>query len=191
MEGDSYKPNEYTTRRTGTGRHYRHASIFVETYDSTYTTLDEPKHAVWWKGDLIKFKSSFFQSRKYDQAWQSWVLLPDQYFNFLKRNCRKNGVVPMYAHHQYAIILNRYRWTKQKYDKVFRDYGSIIMMLSGRRAGHIRRYFMTSPWEWVAKFPYDDNKFIHPDLPKIMPLIEDSLDDDLQVFLKNITEKFT
>lgn len=191
MEGDSYKAIKYNTRRTGTGRFYARGNARIETYNVTYETLKASNYVVWFKGDIIKFDSSFRYIRKYDQSWQSWFLPPDEYFEFLKQNCPLNGVVPMYAHYEYAIILNRYKWTKYKSDKIYRDYGSIIMMLSGRRAGHIRRYYVVTPWEWISKFPYNGNKFIHQDLPKVMPLIEDSLDDDLQVFLKNITEKFT
>jgi len=198
MEEDSYKPQEYTIRRTGSGRHYSHTTKYIETYKSTFETLDDRKTSAWKRGDLIKFNSCFRWSWKYDEQWQAWFMNEDEYFDFLRRNCKLTGILPMYAHHEYAIVLNRYKWTKYKSFKTYRDYGVIIMMLSGRRAGHIRRYYMTTPWEFVAGFPYKN--FTHPDIPKIivhpdlqniMPIIQDSLDNDLQVFLKNITEKFT
>jgi len=191
MEGDSYKSQDYTIRRRGTGRHYYHTTNWIETYDARFQTID-PNNTnnccVWRQADLIKFHACFYQSWKYEDKWQKWFMGPDEYWRFLNNTCRKNGTVPVYAHHQYAIIINRYKWTKYKSSTIYRDYGSIIMMLTGKRQGHIRRYYVNAPWDLIGSFPYTNGP--HPDLPNVMPLLQDSLDDDVQVFLKNLTEKY-
>ena len=190
MEGDSYKPNTYTIMQEGTGRHYRHRTNYIERYKATYETLSNDNKCNWGKGDIVQFGSAFHGSYRYDERWPGWFITdPEEYFQFLKNNCARSQTIPLYAHNEYAIILNRYRWVKEKY-KTFRDYGTIIMMLTGRRAGHIRRYFVTSPWCFIVSHPYD--KFSHPTFKNItMPLIEDVFDNDLEMFLKNIMEKFT
>jgi hypothetical protein len=126
----------------------------------------------------------------WDERWPRWFIKSDEeYCNYLKKHCPRTNIVPLYAHEQYAIIINRYRWIKEKY-KTFYDYGSIIMMLSGKRIGHIRRYYVTTPWSFVAGHPY--KKFAHPSFRKVViPLVKDVFNDDLHTFLKNITEKFT
>ena len=193
MEGDSYKPQEYTITRVGTGRHYTRRTFsrgLTETYESKFETLDPESQRCYWKaGDIVQFGSAFRALWKVEEAWPKWFIEdPDEYWQYLKNNLPRNNVIPMYAHFEYAIILARYKWTKYKYT-TFRDYGSIIMMLTGKRAGHIRRYYTTCPWSFIVAFPYD--KFGHKSFKKkVMPLIEDVLDPDLQTFLKNITEKY-
>ena len=44
---------------------------------------------------------------------------------------------PKYAKGHMAVILERYRITKQKPIGVFRDYGAVLMMLGGKKKGRI------------------------------------------------------
>ena len=48
---------------------------------------------------------------------------------------------PSYAKNQYGLILRRYKWTKYKFFGTFVDYGAQVKMLTGKREGHIRRFY--------------------------------------------------
>lgn len=60
-------------------------------------------------------------------------------------------VVPIYARNEYAIIINKYRWVKHKRERTYCDYGNEIMMLTGDKIGHNRRYYTSTPWKKVKK----------------------------------------
>lgn len=47
---------------------------------------------------------------------------------------------PKYARGEFAVILERYRYTKHKY-LIYHDYGCVVMFVSGERKGHIRRFY--------------------------------------------------
>ena len=50
------------------------------------------------------------------------------------------GKLPLYAIGQFGVILERYRIFKQKSIGSFNDYGAVVMMLSGKRKGHIAKF---------------------------------------------------
>ena len=195
MEGDLYNPKEYTVIRRGTnGLSHRHRRMHEnitscrETYEATFKIINANSKCYWKRGDIIQFDSAFHGSWKYDQQWQSWFLEKEKYFEFLKEACPRRTQVPFYAAHEYAIILNRYKWTKKKDYKTFNDYGSIIIMLTGKRVGHIRKYYINSPWRWVGSYPYDNPGVNYL---KVALLVKDSWSSDLDEFIKNITEKLS
>jgi hypothetical protein len=77
----------------------------------------------------------------------------------MRKNRLYDKRIPGYARNQYAIVLARYRWTKYKGYQNYRDYGSFIMMLSGDKIGHIRKYYATTPWGEIGRFPYTKMKY--------------------------------
>ena len=113
-----------------------------------YTTVSDNKQLYYRKGQVVKFGCGF---RTYwASGWENWFLTEKEK---LKRR-PPDRKIPVYARDQYAIILNRYKWIKHK-EMVYIDYGTIIMMLTGDRAGHIRRYYAQSPpFQKVSSYPY-------------------------------------
>lgn len=125
----------------------------------TLQHIPDSTRQYWRKGDLIKFENGLMWWNQ-SEGWQEWFLSEQDYNKFLKseegRKIR-NIVVPIYAAKQYAIIIGKYRVIKQKYyHKCFHfyDYGSIVLMLTGSRKGHVRRYFGRSPFYRISEFPH-------------------------------------
>ena len=187
MEGDSYK---VTKSGVSNGLQYRRMNIapFYETYEATFEIIHDQGRCYWKTGDIVQFDSGYHRSWKYEQRWQSWFMEKDKYLQFLKENCARRTQVPMYAAHQFGIILNRYKWVKHKMLKKYSDYGSIVVMLTGKRAGHIRKYYTTSPWTWVGSYPYDH---IGVRYLEIEPVVKELWSDNLNQFLKNVVEKLS
>lgn len=106
----------------------------------------------WKTGDVVKFDDGFIQTG----TWKDWFYTTDQkelYF-------RKHPKVPKYARDQYAIIMSRYKVTKDKmFDQIetYCDYGTILMFLTGAKPGHLKRVYMTNPFKKIASFPYDSD----------------------------------
>lgn len=101
------------------------------------------------KGDIVKFDDGFI--RPIIPNWKDW---------FIPRITRKkkemywlrDPKIPRYADNQLALIIGRYRKVKYKWT-TFLDYGSVVMMLTGPKAGHIRRYFIKSPFKTKVVYP--------------------------------------
>ncbi len=107
----------------------------------------EDERTGWKRGDIIKFGSGYFASYDY----KDWFLDSEDKAQRLKRDKR----VPIYAFNQYAILMTRYRVVKRKHGDIFRDYGSHIMMITGPKIGHMRRFYVGNPFEHVGSFPYN------------------------------------
>jgi hypothetical protein len=107
------------------------------------------------KGDIIKFDNgrSFLFSKQ--TGYYDWFLTEKDYKKFLKSlpPHKRNKKIPVYAANQYAIVIGKYRITKIKW-KLFHDYGTVIMMLTGDKIGHIRKYFCCCPFLHEYPFPY-------------------------------------
>ena len=100
----------------------------------------------------------------------------------------RNINIPKYARNAYAIILARYKWTKYKKYMTFRDYGCIIMMLTGPRIGHVRKYYAKIPYSTVCKYPYETNITNDPEVDKIIKILKSSnIKED---FLKKVYLSF-
>jgi len=124
------------------GMGYRH-SIFQRTFEAV---LDSKKLSSR-KGDIIKFNSGYHKNNFYD--WREWFVNQEDKKKFYRRNKK----IPFYAMNEYGIVINRYRVVKYKY-RTFADYGVIIMMLTGSKPGHIRKYYTTYPYKIISKFPH-------------------------------------
>lgn len=157
--------------------HFSYPAIFetLENYDKTY----------WKLGDLIKFNSGY-QEWLVKDKWQYWFTQNKDRQKFLKDNCRREEKIPHYAANQYAIILARYKWTRYKHQGTYKDYGSIIMMLTGEKIGHIRRYYMLKPYKKIGTYPYTKLKYR---LIRKKLFCDIEIGNDIKNFLKNLTEK--
>lgn len=96
------------------------------------------------QGDIVRFANAYFP----DKSWHEWFLSEEdkkQYF-------RKMQHIPAYASAEYAVVLARYKWTKYKWHGIYRDYGSIVMMLTGDSIGHVRKYYLKHPYYVYAPF---------------------------------------
>ena len=100
------------------------------------------------KGDIYKFGSGYDEVKFND--WKEWFLRSRKdkmkYWSKIKK-------IPKYARNQYAILMCRYRVTRYKY-RMFRDYGSHMMFISGSNPGHLRRYYQGCPAVPCGHFPY-------------------------------------
>ncbi len=118
-------------------------------YAAHFTTIPDNKQLWWRKGDVIQFNSGFYGF--YSNDWKQWFLKTKDKIKFLPVNKR----IPKYARNEYAMVLNRYKWIKQK-GRIYTDYGVILMMLTGSKAGRVRRYYASSyPWNLVKQYPYE------------------------------------
>jgi len=152
MEAGSYdclpwKIPGYTVRKkyNRNPRSTYRRDIPLRRYTARFEYVIPGKGTSFNQGDIIQFYSSYY--RKF--SWQEWFVPEDD----KKGVYKKNKDVPGYAGKQFAIILARYKWRKFKYDKIYSDYGTIVMMLTGKKVGHVRKYYLKTPWNVVAQFP--------------------------------------
>ncbi len=118
-------------------------------YTARFTTISDSPRLYWRKGDVIQFNSGFYGF--YSDDWKQWFLKTKDKIKFLPVNKQ----IPKYARNEYAIVLNRYKWIKQK-GRIWIDYGVILMMLTGSKAGRVRRYYASAyPWTRVKNYPYE------------------------------------
>ena len=129
---------------------YRSAPVIKRRlYTAHFTTIPDNKQLVWRKGDVVRFGTGFHGF--YYDDWKQWFLKSKDKTKFLPVNKR----IPKYARSEYAMIVNRYKWIKYK-SPIYIDYGANIMMLTGSKAGRIRRYYASSyPWMIVKRYPYE------------------------------------
>ena len=107
--------------------------------------LNDSERLYYRKGDIIRF--DFHLRPPGGRNWSDWFALPkDQ-----KRFWIKRPNIPVYASKQLALVIGRYKKTKYKY-AIFRDYGVVVMILSGRDKGRIKRYWSTRPFRIVNRF---------------------------------------
>jgi len=134
----------FYTSTWGRGRHRK------LTYPRTVEYLDDDTKQYWRKGDIIKFDNG--RKIPWKQTWESWFLFKDDWLATLPWN----GITPKYAEEQYAVIAGRYRIVKNKRGCIYKDYGVVIMMITGPKKGHMRKYYLRRPFEHVCKFPYNN-----------------------------------
>ena len=120
-------------------------------YNIFYKIIKEPisdENTKLKRGDIVKFNSMYYETPFDD--WKDWFLKSkkekEQYWT-------KRTDIPIYAHNQYAILLCRYRITKFKKVKIFKDYTSHFMFITGPKIGKIKVY-NTAPHTLIASFPY-------------------------------------
>ena len=110
----------------------------------------------WKYGDIIKFYAAYCIDI---DTWKQWFLSNYDIKKEMQKphNRRRiNKNIPYYAHRQYGIIISRYRKTKKTHYSIFRDYGSVIMMISGSNIGTIKHIYCCAPFNLISSFPYDN-----------------------------------
>lgn len=100
---------------------------------------------VWRKGDIVKFDNCL--TEPYGNHWSQWFAVRDD----KKKFWIKKPSIPRYASNKLAMIIGRCRKIKYKYC-TFRDYGIILMMLTGPKAGHCRKYWSSKPFRKVSEY---------------------------------------
>jgi len=100
------------------------------------------------RGDIYKFGSGYNETKFTD--WKEWFLKTRK---DKMKYWSKIPNIPKYARNQYAILMCRYKITREKY-KIFTDYGSHVMFISGSKPGHLRRYYSRCPATLCGQFPY-------------------------------------
>ncbi len=113
-----------------------------------YETVPDSKRLGARKGDIIKFGSGFYERPFGD--WKDWFLT-SRADRKIFWNRRKS--IPLYSIHQFAVVANHYRWIKYK-SKTFMDYGAIIMMVTGKKPCHFRKYYIDKPYRKISAFPH-------------------------------------
>jgi hypothetical protein len=171
-----WNPYRYETIKTS-----RHSRRGNSDYRVIYNNLTD-YNKTWWKlGDLIKFDNGYNIYPVIDN-WQLWCYKNSDRERYIKENCKRVQHIPLYASGQMAIILGRYRVKKFKWHGIYRDYGTVIMMLSGSSIGHIRRYYIKTPWSRLDSYPYNNNN--HSELFQGV-----TVGNNIKVFLENLVEK--
>ncbi len=117
-------------------------------YKTRYETVKDSERLHTRKGDIIRFGSGYHEQKFGD--WRDWF--PNSKDD-KKKFWRRNPYIAKYADHQYAVIVNRYRWIKYKH-QTFIDYGKIIMFLTGSKPCKIRRYYVDKPYKEISAFPH-------------------------------------
>ncbi len=127
-------------------------------FPAQFKLVSDRKGNSWLRGDLVLFNSGF-HNWNFDRRWpwKKWFMTREGYLDALKNDptTRVDNKIPKYARSEYGILLSRYKWIKDKGYKVFQDYGSIIIMLTGSKSGKIRRYYLKTPYSLVSRYPYD------------------------------------
>ena len=141
---------------------YRYRDLHGEHYlcrrEKRY--LDDTVAMKFRKGDIIKFGCGVI--KKVPSGWESWFLTNKD----KKRFHFHDKITPVYARNQCGIVAGRFQIIKYKKYATFRDYGCIVMMLTGKKAGHIRTYFLKKPFRQKVLFP---NKINYKYLIKALP----------------------
>jgi len=184
-----FKPWEYMTydiRRAGY-RSHRSISTTYD-YDTTFETLKNYARTSWKPGDVVQFGDGLYYTAR--KRWETWFLTGKDREDFLRRNRLKDKRIPVYARHQYAIVLARYRWIKYKPYRTFYDYGSFVMMLTGEKVGHIRKYYNFSPYTRIGNYPYHNLRPYHNiNCEKLFHGVERG--DDIYIFLEKLMRKLS
>lgn len=140
-------------------------------------SISDNKKLLYRKGDIIKFQNG--QRGWENKTFLEWFLTEKDYVKFLKKlpKNQRETRIPIYAVNQYGIITERYRISKVKYRKTFRDYGSMIMMLTGTSIGYIRKYYIFNPWIKTYSFPHTS---VDPKLKNYKKVLQTFTEDSEQ-----------
>lgn len=178
-----FKPWEYMTYKRRYDSVTSHGGMRnFQSYVAIFETLKNYDRSQWKLGDIVKFGSGY--NAWANDRWEAWFLNEKDRDEFMKKHKYYNRTIPAYARNQYAIVLARYKWTKHKY-AIFRDYGTFIMMLTGSKVGHIRKYYIVCPFNRTFQYPYT----LKYEKPALKMLNGVKREDDIKVFLENLVRK--
>lgn len=129
------------------GSTMRNGRWYDSNHATRYETVPDSKRLASRKGDIIKFGSGYYKTKLGD--WRDWFPKKEDMHKFWRRK----RSIPNYAMNEYAIIANRYRWIKYKWEN-FKDYGAIVMMATGPKPCRTRKYYTTRPYHIVSAWPH-------------------------------------
>jgi hypothetical protein len=178
-----WEKDRYEVIREPEKQHPRgNPNLSVAPYRSVYDTDIDYEKTYWKLGDVVRFGSAY-HDYLLKKSWKYWYYKKEDMDAHIKENCLRHEKTPLYAAHEYAIILSRYKWIKYKWHGIYRDYGSVIMMLTGSRPGYIRRFYACSPWNKIDTYPYryDSTKVLFYETP---------IGADVKNFLERLMRKF-
>ena len=179
-----FKPWEYMTyKKKYLSTRSHNGMRSNNTYVAVFETLKNYNRSHWKPGDIVKFGNGC--SAWANDRWESWFLNEKDRDEFMKTNKYYDRTIPAYARNEYAIVLGRYKWTKYKY-YAFRDYGTFIMMLTGSKVGHIRKYYIVCPYNEIGRYPYTKMKY-NKKSENLFQGVE--IGDDSYIFLENLMRK--
>ena len=183
-----FKPWEYMTYSTEKAViRTRYGRSSYHSYEAQFETLKSYDRSYWKPGDVVKFGHGISGYRKSD-TWRNWFLTDDDFDVYLKKNKLYHRAIPASARNQYAIVLARYKWTKFKGYMNFTDYGTFIMMLTGSKVGHIRKYYVTTPWTHIGRYPYAKMRYNKKPENLFQGV---NMGDDSIIFLENLVRKLS
>ena len=152
-----FKPWEYMTyRKVKTVKTRVRGVSGLHAYNAIFETLKNYDSSHWKPGDVIRFGDGLNFSAR--DRWETWFLHGEDKKRFAKENKIYDRRIPAYARSQYAMVLGRYKWTKCKHT-TYVDYGSFIMMLTGEKVGHVRKYYVFTPWTEIGSYPYTQMRY--------------------------------
>ena len=169
--------------------------------DAQYMLVRDSSRCYWKRADLIKFRLGYYLG-PHREDWRSWFLSEKAYLAYLHTHqFSRNGEIPFYARSEYALIISRYKWKKDKYpaySKIFNDYGTIVLMLTGSKAGHMRRYYNKIVFDLIARYPYDHIIPAHWNrgvkIPtEVLPRINEAMNNtngDKDIFILNMIASY-
>lgn len=99
------------------------------------------------KGDIVLFGTCYRPFWDY----RDWYYTDKD----KKIHGKLNYHVPRYANEKLGMIVGRYRWLNVKSFGTYRNYGTTVMMISGSKKGHLRKYQATN-FKILSRFPHDD-----------------------------------
>lgn len=117
-------------------------------YKRVYSTVEDSPRLWLRKGDIVEFGSGYYENLN---GWKEWFLTERED----KKKFWPRDATPFYAQNQYAIVVNRYKWTKYKHT-TFADYGVIVMMITGSAIGHIRKFYANRPFKKKSFYPHNE-----------------------------------
>jgi hypothetical protein len=188
-EHESFDSRNYYTTRFSSRYGILHPNGCKE-YKTRYETVSDSEKLVTRKGDIVKFGSGYHKQLHFGD-WKDWFLTSK---NDKKKFWSRDPRIPKYADHQYALIVNRYRWIKFKYKSdTFIDYGKILMFITGDKLCKIRRYYATAPYKTLYSFPHvhrDGNIYVKMKKPfKVIDKTWFLFDFNLSEFITKLLSK--
>ena len=145
---------EYRIRRIVPCKSRSRRLFCGEEYIADFSPVDPNNYNCTWKpGDIVQFYLGYGEYVLQKESWRSWFMKREDYLDYLERTYRRVQNIPLYARGEFGIVLTRYRWRKYKY-KVYNDYGTIVMMLSGKKKGHVRKFYANIPFVLMCPYPY-------------------------------------
>jgi hypothetical protein len=139
----------YYERRMGFNQFKRNVKM-----DAQFKLTQDRPQTYWKRADMVVFGTGYY---RINDTWREWFMEIDDYLENLRVNYKRyrNKSVPLYARLQFGLVVSRYKWVKQKDFGVFSDRGTIIMMLTGKKAGHVRRFYPLPCFKIFSRYPYD------------------------------------